>query len=733
MTLEPPPDSRRIPWMPRMHALSLGATILLGVALRFHGLGAKSLWIDEITVLQAAQRDFLGILEGAKGLTSHPPLDFIFLAIPAHFCQSEFCLRFPAALWGILTLAAAYRLGKQVLGARPALVGTLLLAVSPLHIHFSQEQKFYSILAFFSVLSLLFFIRGERLGTVRGWIAYALVMVAGVYAHGYIALVGVLEGCWLLGRWLAHRMRLVPCTTPAGAAQLRRNVIAFLLVGVLVVALYTPWIAYDYLQQAHFDFDPGQQESAPLRFHTAVKPALFLRLFLDMVLSTEPSVWLWVPGRPESLLQIPVGAVLAYALLFAAAVGSLLLLYRRRWNLLLLLVALGPLLTLLLNNAGGYWFSQRQVVYILPAYLLLAGYGIVSCGDALGRWVGRRGGRWIASLPLLSIVVALALLSVKPIQANYAEEVQNWRGAALLLRHQARPGDQIFGWKYAWLPLTLYQPSLAEFQISRHNERDVQDLQRQLGEADGRIWYVRDHVWLENRRLLEAWAGSDALVTVDLGAVDVSFWHKGNVPAEQLEAERQALLEEATVIHPTFRGAIDLGDILMKQNQEQLAVAQYETAIQLAPMRGMGYTRLGNALRPLGRLSEAESAYRRALEAEPGYVGAYVNLADMLLAQGRSMDAMVTYGEALDIAPDSGWVHSASGTAYLRLGDTENALAHLRRAVELEPENVTWLLALADALRELGQSELAAETYRQVLLLQPGNRRAGQALQALQP
>jgi thioredoxin-like negative regulator of GroEL len=81
------------------------------------------------------------------------------------------------------------------------------------------------------------------------------------------------------------------------------------------------------------------------------------------------------------------------------------------------------------------------------------------------------------------------------------------------------------------------------------------------------------------------------------------------------------------------------------------AAAIYEdllTADEDAVLRN----RLGNTLRDMGDVSDAETAYRKAIADDPSLAPHYLNLAELLWHQGRDDEALAVIDEGLKAVPE---------------------------------------------------------------------------------
>jgi len=134
----------------KKHYLILVCIIILGSALRFWGLGRVGLHGDEEIMALAT----LGILKTDAPIM---PSGFFY---PRALCQlylmalslnifgiSEWALRFPSAITGIIGIVVAFFLGKRFLPPIWNLLFVLVIALNPWMIEFSQTARMYIFLS----------------------------------------------------------------------------------------------------------------------------------------------------------------------------------------------------------------------------------------------------------------------------------------------------------------------------------------------------------------------------------------------------------------------------------------------------------------------------------------------------------------------------------------------------------------------------------------------------------
>jgi uncharacterized membrane protein len=150
--------------------------LFLAFLLRIISLN-QSLWLDEATsALLAAKGNFKFFVP----YDFHPPLYYYLLfAWSKIFGLSEISLRLPSVLLGVGSVYLLYKSAFSLVGRTSAILAAIFLAISPLHIYYSQEARMYS-LATFAVL-LLFYSTNHILQknpTKHKLFAFSLVLVA---------------------------------------------------------------------------------------------------------------------------------------------------------------------------------------------------------------------------------------------------------------------------------------------------------------------------------------------------------------------------------------------------------------------------------------------------------------------------------------------------------------------------------------------------------------------------
>ncbi len=152
------------------------AMMLLAGCLRLYRLGHQSLWVDEVlTYIVSNPKADLNIWDYLK-YNLHGPFHSFVVYLFKLVSSGEAWLRLPSALAGTASIYFLYRWVDIWLGARIARVSAFLLAIHPLHIHYSQELRNYSFVLFFALAANFLFHRLLLDDRRRTYFYYIIVM-----------------------------------------------------------------------------------------------------------------------------------------------------------------------------------------------------------------------------------------------------------------------------------------------------------------------------------------------------------------------------------------------------------------------------------------------------------------------------------------------------------------------------------------------------------------------------
>lgn len=205
----------------------MGVALLVGLD-RWFGLGRWSLWLDEVYTLADARHG-----GGFANPVGYRLFGWFYDLLGGR--PEELALRAPAALFGWLSIGAAYFALSGWVGKRGAAVAALVVALSPWHLYWSQNARFYTLASLLVLVSI-----GVLPGALAGRSGAVPRLVLGVVAAGLALLthpsaaiaLGPLYG--LLG--LACVLRREPFRATDAVARTRARRARRLLVVLVVLA-----------------------------------------------------------------------------------------------------------------------------------------------------------------------------------------------------------------------------------------------------------------------------------------------------------------------------------------------------------------------------------------------------------------------------------------------------------------------------------------------------------------
>ena len=373
----------------------LGGTLLLAGALRFYALARESLWLDEATTIVVARQSLLEIVSQAA-TDVHPPLYYLLMHGWLLLGESETILRAFSVLVGLLTVPLIYGLALSLFNRRVGLLAAFLLALSPLHVTYSQEARMYVLAAFFVCGASWVLVRivSQRKPASWGWLlGYALLMALSFYTH-YITLFTPVFHAFYVGHVASRR-------------QLSRHRIKGWLAGLVgAVVLFLPWLP-TFLRQTF-------QGSAGWIALVAGTPTLtsLADAAMDFTVGPGGTYPLWL-GRIGLVLALGLGLIaLVRSQRLSSAVPSPIV--------FVLLYAWGTLGIVWLVSQVRPVFLSRYLLVFLPGFILLLARGL----DALPR-------TWLR----LSILAALLLLNLFSLRHVYADaQKPDWRSASAYIQ-----------------------------------------------------------------------------------------------------------------------------------------------------------------------------------------------------------------------------------------------------------------------------------------------------------
>lgn len=154
------------------------------------------------------------------------------------------------------------------------------------------------------------------------------------------------------------------------------------------------------------------------------------------------------------------------------------------------------------------------------------------------------------------------------------------------------------------------------------------------------------------------------------------------------------------------RGLFWLGRLEMAQGQHHRATGTLQLAVRQRPLYSDGWRMLGDALRMVGDLIEAEKAYQEALKVKPDNLTALINLFATHDARGLYQVALADLERAVELAPSNRQVRSMY-LEYLARQHPQRALTQRLRLQEQNPDDLENRQAIARLYARTGNTDRA--------------------------
>lgn len=370
----------------------LGLAAILGAAagLRLWGLGQTGLWLDEgISVWFASQPldQFFAYLR----FEANPALFYLLLKAWLSLGQGDLWVRLLPALLGTASVGLVYILGRRLFASKGAgLIAALLIALSPFHLHYSQEVRPYILWFGLTALALLMLLRWVETRRLLFLAGYAGATALSFYTHYSAAF-------YLPAALLAALLWTKPLRPELGRLAAGH----LLLLGLILPGLAFFWVISSRVSQDYWVQAPTYQS---------------VKLALDHLVAP-------LAGWGEHTW--PLLAVLA----------ALSLPGRRSWGLIgLIAIPVGTMLALSLTIKP-ILIPRVILPSLLPAALLAAGLW-----PAKARW-RRRLGRIAVGLYLALCLIGLAAYYTHPGEGG--RDWEEWREATGFILAQKKPGDWV--------------------------------------------------------------------------------------------------------------------------------------------------------------------------------------------------------------------------------------------------------------------------------------------------
>ena len=184
-----------------------------------------------------------------------------------------------------------------------------------------------------------------------------------------------------------------------------------------------------------------------------------------------------------------------------------------------------------------------------------------------------------------------------------------------------------------------------------------------------------------------AWTKSYKWIAVVILSVFVVFFSITTYKRSQVWKDDWTLWDDAIQKYQTIPLAYyNRGLAYMNAGQLDLALNDYNKAIELKPKYTEAYVNRGNILRDNGRQDEALNDYNKAIEINPIFSIAYFNRGILFMNQNRVNEALSDYNKTIEIRPTYYKAYSNRGVLFVNEKRYEEAIRDYSSAIDLQPD-----------------------------------------------
>jgi tetratricopeptide (TPR) repeat protein len=218
-----------------------------------------------------------------------------------------------------------------------------------------------------------------------------------------------------------------------------------------------------------------------------------------------------------------------------------------------------------------------------------------------------------------------------------------------------------------------------------------------------------------------AWSKSEAIAPLgtDLRfSLAMAYIHIGHPDWARLILESLASENPKDALYPYWLGRLDYNSHLYPE-----ATHRFQQAVELNPQMARAYDNLGLCFYYQNQNDLAIASYQRAIQLDAASPHPspwpYLNLAITQQFLNQLPDAEKNLRQALRLAPDLAKAHFQLGTVLEGLRRLDETLAELHEAARLDPSYAEPHMAMARVLHKLGQEASAREEVQTYLRLHP--------------
>jgi hypothetical protein len=204
----------------------------------------RGLWVDEAISVRQAQLPFSEMIADVRVSDVHPPLHHAILWLDVRlFGTSEFAVRLPSLVAGVMLVPALRWVGEVVYDRRTGWIAACLAAIAPFCVWYSQEARMYSLFMLFATIAVGAQVQALRHGRRTDWLLYSGATAALMWTQYFAVLpIAVQQLAFAVVAWRRRRDRRALARFGRSWVVSAALVVAALL--PLLPILHDQWASY---------------------------------------------------------------------------------------------------------------------------------------------------------------------------------------------------------------------------------------------------------------------------------------------------------------------------------------------------------------------------------------------------------------------------------------------------------------------------------------------------------
>jgi len=227
----------RIGSLPHLDIVALITAMLAYAGLVVSHITTWSIWFDEAFTAYIVRFNYIDIAR-YTATDVHPPLYYwLVKAWTSIWGTSELAFRSFSLVCGVVAIGLGFVLLKKLFGARAAMLGAWLMAISPMFVRYGEEARMYTLVTAIVLGATYALVRAMDTNARKYWIWYGVLIAAGMWVHYFAALAWIAH--WV---WRAAALRI----DGARGKQLRQRFFSkqWVWTHVLAIGIFAVWAPF---------------------------------------------------------------------------------------------------------------------------------------------------------------------------------------------------------------------------------------------------------------------------------------------------------------------------------------------------------------------------------------------------------------------------------------------------------------------------------------------------------